>query len=195
MSAALADSRAQTIAAETLRRQAQESAELGRRRQVRLNVEQGTRLMNDGDLAGSLPYFVEALRLDEKDAARAEDHRVRLGMVLAQCPKPARIWFHDQQLGAVLLRPDGRAVAIALRDGTVTVRGVDTGQPLGPTLTHARQVDSLDFSPDGGRLVTACGDEYARIWDVASGREAVPAIAHRKRRSNTCGSAPTAASY
>jgi serine/threonine protein kinase len=50
-----------------LRAQAEDQAEEGRKRQVRLNVEQGTRLMTDGDLSGSLPYFVEALRLDAKD--------------------------------------------------------------------------------------------------------------------------------
>src|SRR5205814_5256002 len=115
VSAALAESKAQTITAEALRRQAHDSAEQGRRRQVRLNVEQGTRLMNDGDLAGSLPYFVEALGLDADDSARAADHRLRLGMILARCPKPARVWFHDQPLSAVLLRPDGRAVAVALQ--------------------------------------------------------------------------------
>src|SRR4029077_14483252 len=60
-----------------LRYQAEDFANQSRIRQVRLNVEQGKRLMNDGDLAGSLPYFVEALRLDGVDLERAEAHRLR----------------------------------------------------------------------------------------------------------------------
>ena len=149
VSTALADSRAQTIRAEDLRRLAQDSAEQGRQRQVRLNIEQGTRLMNGGDLAGSLPYFVEALRLDGADPKRAEAHRLRLGILLAQCPKPAKIWFHDQPIDKALFRPDGRAVAIATSDGAITVRNWDINEPVGPPLKHARRVADLGFSPDG----------------------------------------------
>ncbi len=181
VSTALAESKAQTITAEALRRQAQDSAEQGRRRQVRLNVEQGARLMNGGDLAGSLPYFVEALRLDENDPARALDHRLRLGMLLAQCPQPARIWFHDHPLGHALLRPDGRAVAIALGDGSVAVRDVETGEPIGPTLRHGDRATALDFSPDGHQIATGCWDHSARIWDIATGREVVPPLEHQDR--------------
>src|SRR5207248_1602618 len=117
-----------------------------RQRQVRLNVEQGTRLMNDGDLAGSLPYFVEALRLDASDPARVADHRLRLGMLLAQCVKPARIWFHDEPVILATLRHDGRAIATALRDGTVVVHDVGTGEPVSPTLRHSSLIEWLEFS-------------------------------------------------
>jgi WD40 repeat protein/serine/threonine protein kinase/tetratricopeptide (TPR) repeat protein len=181
VSTALAVSRAQTATAEALRHQAQNAAEDGRQRQVRLNVEQGVRLINGGDLTGSLPYFVEALRLDENDPARAEDHRLRLGMLLAQCPKPAHIWFHDQPTGHVQLRPDGRAVAIASGDGTITIRDVETGQPIGPILRHGNWVSSLNFSPDGHRIATGGSDQSVRIWDLATGREVVPPLEHRDR--------------
>jgi serine/threonine protein kinase len=154
-------------------------AEEGRKRQVRLNVEQGNRLMTDGDLSGSLPYFVEALRLDAEDPARAADHRLRLGMILAQCARPSRLWFHDQPLTAFRLRPDGRAFAVSHPDGTVLVRDADTGEPIGSALRHAGVVQSFDFSPDGRRLATACWDGTARIWDVATGREAIPPLEHR----------------
>jgi WD40 repeat protein/tetratricopeptide (TPR) repeat protein len=177
--AALAESRAQTTTAEALRRQAQDSAEEGRRRQVQLNVEQGNRLMNDGDLTGSLPSFVEALRLEGADPEKAEAHRLRLGMLLAQCPKPAKIWFHDQPSDQARFRPDGRAVAIGAPDGTITVRHVDTGELIGPPLKHAGRVWDLGFSPDGRRLITACADHTARIWDIASGQQAIPPFQHQ----------------
>jgi WD40 repeat protein/serine/threonine protein kinase len=162
-----------------LRAQAEAQAEEGRRRQVRLNVEQGTRVMADGDLPAALPYFVEALRLDAGDPARAADHRLRLGTMLAQCARPSQIWFHDRPPSFALFRPDGGAVAVALPDGAVTVRGVDTGEPIGPSLEHADLVQWLGFSPDGRRLITACWDRSARIWDVATGRLTAPPLAHR----------------
>jgi WD40 repeat protein len=102
-------------------------------------------------------------------------------MLQAQCARPSRVWFHDQPTSFVMFRPDGRAFAVALRDGTVTVRDVDTGEPIGPALKHADQVQWLDFSPDGRRIVTACWDRFARVWDVATGREAVPPLEHKGR--------------
>ena len=149
-----ATARAATHAEAKQRLRAEDLTRQGRRRQVRLNVEQGTRLMNDGDLAGALRYFVEALRLDD-DPARANDHRVRLGMLLAQCAKPARIWFHDEPIDAVAFRPDGGAVAVALRNGTITISDTDTGLPLGPVvklLTGHETSERLGFSPDGRRV-------------------------------------------
>jgi tetratricopeptide (TPR) repeat protein len=166
-----------------LRHQAEDFANQSRLRQVRLNVEQGKRLMNDGDLAGSLPYFIEALHLDSQDPARVEDHRLRLGMLLAQCPKPARIWFHDQPIHGARFHPDGRAVAVAASNGTITVRHVDTGELIGPPLKHAGRVSDLGFSPDGLRLIIASGNPdgpegEARVWEVATGRPATPPMRH-----------------
>ena len=181
--AQFAEANTQRAQAETQRKQADElrvraetTAEQGRQRQVRLYVEQGARLMNDGDLAGSLPYFVEALRLDEKDPERARLHRIRLKMILDRCPKPARIWFDAQD---ARLRPDGRALAVE-SNGAVTVWDIETGRPIGPTLKPAliptQGVDG-QFSPDGRLLVTR-DQKNARIWDVATGREVVPTIRH-----------------
>jgi WD40 repeat protein len=33
-------------------------------------------------------------------------------------------------------------------------------------MPHAGRVNSVEFSPDGHRLVTAAGDGLARIWDL-----------------------------
>src|SRR5258708_38165558 len=38
-------------------------------------------------------------------------------------------------------------------------------------LGHAGVVSNAAFSPDGARIVTASGDETARLWDAASGRQ------------------------
>ena len=38
---------------------------------------------------------------------------------------------------------------------------------------HAWHVDCLRFSPDSSRLATGSWDAEARIWDVATGREAI----------------------
>lgn len=45
-----------------------------------------------------------------------------------------------------------------------------SGQPAGEPLRHAEQIESVTFSADGTRVVTASRDKTARIWEVPSGR-------------------------
>lgn len=45
----------------------------------------------------------------------------------------------------------------------------EAGESL-PPLLHEGEVVSAEFSPDGGRIVTASADRTARIWDSGSGR-------------------------
>ena len=57
-----------------------------RQQLVRRTVASGARLVDDGDFLGSLPWFVEALRLDD-DPERDAIHRVRIAAVLRLCPQ------------------------------------------------------------------------------------------------------------
>src|SRR5262249_39923295 len=67
--------------AKTERRLAQE-------RLVSLEVTEGVRLMEEGDLLGSLPWFVRALEDEKGGPEREQMHRMRLGAVWQQCPRP-----------------------------------------------------------------------------------------------------------
>ena len=113
--------------------------------------------MNDGDLAGRLPYFVEALRLDAATRRGSSDHRLRLGMLCwGSAPSP-RVWFHNHPIEAIVFRPDGGAVARPAGKGpsasatwTAIVAGAGHQAPNGarpPT-----------FSPDGR--------DHGRMWEL-----------------------------
>jgi hypothetical protein len=43
---------------------------------------------------------------------------------------------------------------------------------------HQGPVILAEFSPDGGRIVTACRDGTARVWDAASGQPVTPPLKH-----------------
>lgn len=51
-------------------------------------------------------------------------------------------------------------------DDAARVWDAATGQPLTPPLPHTGSINSAAFSPDGRRLVTACEDGKARIWEL-----------------------------
>jgi WD40 repeat protein len=70
-------------------------------------------------------------------------------------------------VGACAFSPDGRRLAAASGDGTVTI-----WEASAETLVlrgHRRDVVACAFSPDGTRLVSASKDQTLRVWDAVSG--------------------------
>ena len=60
---------------------------------VRFSVVNGINLAREGDLAGALLWYAEALRLDNAGASQ-EDIRTRIGSLLEQTPELRRVWFN-----------------------------------------------------------------------------------------------------
>jgi WD40 repeat protein len=160
------------------RQLAEANARESRQRLIQLQVANGTRLLDDGDLFGALPWLTGALTLDQGDPARAERHRTRIAAVLAQTPRLVHVWKHDHEVRHAAFSPDGRRVVTASRDGTARVWDVATGEPVTPPLRHGGSVLKAAFSPDSRRVVTACHDGTARVWDAHSGQSVGPALPH-----------------
>jgi WD40 repeat protein/tetratricopeptide (TPR) repeat protein len=145
---------------------------------VRMHVEAGMRRVNEGDLFGALPWFAEALRLDQGDRARAEMHRQRIAATLAQCPRLVHVWSHEKQTTCARFSPDGRRAVTGGRDKTAQVWDVDTGEPAAPPIKHGGQVISVSFSPDSRRVATASPNGSARVWDARTGAPISPFLKH-----------------
>ncbi len=165
---------------------AEHQAEESRQRLVRLHVTSGTRLLEEGDLPGSLVWFAEALKLDRGDPRREEVHRVRLAAILRQCPKLVQVWPHDQAVDHAEFSPDGRRV-VTVSGNTARVWDTATGEPALPPLQTGSLLTLAEFSPDGRYLLTATchefrsGEEWhragrARVWDAATGRPVGPVL-------------------
>jgi WD40 repeat protein len=67
--------------------------------------------------------------------------------------------------------PDGRVLATARADGSITVRALSAAADHPPMRLHANGsvTTHLDISHDSRRLASASSDGTAKIWDLASG--------------------------
>jgi WD40 repeat protein/class 3 adenylate cyclase/tetratricopeptide (TPR) repeat protein len=157
---------------------AEASAAESQQRRVRLNVGYGSRLLEDGDWLGSLPWFAEALRLEQGDRAREEVHRRRLAAVMLQSPRLEHVWFHTGGVNQVVFSPDGRRVAAGGNDSFARIWDVESGAASVPPLAHNGPVQVVAFSPDNRWLATGGDDFHARVWDAATGQPVTPPLEH-----------------
>ena len=160
------------------RKLAEEKAKESRQGLVRLHVANGERLLDEGDLLGALPWLTEALHLDVDDKPRQEAHRTRLATVLAQAPRLAHLWHHEQEVEHAAFSLDGLRVVTASKDHTASIWDAVTGEAITPPLRHGHIVWKAAFSPDGRRVVTASHDGTARMWDASSGQTVGHAMPH-----------------
>jgi WD40 repeat protein/serine/threonine protein kinase len=207
LAAARTDADRQADAARNNAEEAQQARqrEAGERRRAedrlaRLYVSNGSQALDRGDLIGSLPWFLEALKTDAaqetEQAGRgreAENHRVRLQAVLQQCPR-VQFLYHDGPITRAEFSPDGRRVVTV---GSTWLEAQQTWRPearlwdLGTgqfiPLPHpdGLQLTEAAFSADGANVITAgiltdgsgqAGE--ARAWDAATGKPLGPPFKH-----------------
>lgn len=132
---------------------------------VRLQVANGVRLMENGDLAGSLEQFVMALRQESGGPIREEIHRRRIAGVLRAMPRQTQEWRMGDQALLLAIDPSGEWIAGGTDDGAVQVWRIDDGLAAGPT----RQLDSplnvIGFTPDGREFYAHPYGQPLHVWD------------------------------
>jgi WD40 repeat protein/tetratricopeptide (TPR) repeat protein len=143
---------------------------------IEMHVAAGIRRMEAGDLSGSLPSFVSALRMAEKEGLPKKTHLLRLAAVLAQCPRPMQLWTFDKPLNIVQLSAEGKRALTVSANGAAEVWETQTGKRVGEAMAHAESVAHAALSPDGKLLLTASADGMLHLWDVATSKETVNAV-------------------
>lgn len=108
-----------------------------------------------------------AISQDRRTVATASyDQTVRLWNAETAAPIGPVITF-DVRPTAVAFDPVAPRLAIALEDGTVALHDRESGARLTAFTAHATWIQDIEFSADGGRLVTAGRqDHLAKIWDL-----------------------------
>ena len=150
-------------------RELKKQAEI-RQQRIGKFVADGARAIDEGDLFGSLPWFAEALSLVQGDPHKEEPHRLRLGVVLRQCPKIVRIFFEHNALNTAELSPNGLHLVTGSIDGTAAVWNATNGARVALLAGHTNEVECVSFSLDGRFIVSSSMDETARLWEAASGK-------------------------
>ena len=150
-------------------------------RLIRILVNNGANLLDEGDFLKSLPWFTAALKEELGDPEKESLHRVRLSTVLRNAPRLKRIWHFDRhmQVRFAEFSPDGSKVVVAVgntygRSGDVRIFDAETGKSLTPSLSD-RKCFQARFSPNGNALVVGTDCE-ARIWNAGTGEPITPPI-------------------
>ena len=143
------------------------AANAARQQQVGENVAYGNQAVESGDLLRALPFFAEALRLDQGNLSEESAHRLRYGSALAQCPKLTQMWALGADIRDGQFSPDGRMVLISELTNLVQIFDAETGTQHLRTFGQGGWIGSSAFSPDGQLVVTANGQGTACVWNTA----------------------------
>jgi WD40 repeat protein len=149
------------------RRRADENAATSRKWLIQLRRAQGTRLLNESDFFSALTWYVSAMDVHPEGESDYQIDRLRLGTILAQCPKPARIWTHGSRIAVMKLSVDGRNLLSADDDGLVEIWNTLTGDRVA-SLRHAGPIRAAALSPDGKRVVSSSTDKSVFVWDTSN---------------------------
>ena len=153
---------------------------------VRLHVANGTHLLNEGDLFGSLLSYTEALRLDAGTSKREESHRIRIASVLRECPRLVGMFAHSNApINDAAFSPDNLRVITASDDHTAQAWLLATGERQF-VLMHTGAVISVAFSPSGDRIATTSSDGLVHLWKGKTGEP----IQHERMRHRSWNNGP-----
>ncbi|HMY98467.1 MAG TPA: TIR domain-containing protein [Burkholderiaceae bacterium] len=78
----------------------------------------------------------------------------------------------------VAFSPDAQRVAAVDANNNVHSWEVSSGKKSKNMMSHARDINSIEYSSDGFRILTASKDKVARLWDAHTGTILAPTMKH-----------------
>lgn len=132
-------------------------------------VARGVARLEENDPARSLPWLVAALEADAADEAASAIHRIRLGMVLQQCPRLVALFDSNSYGYPGRFNSDGLPLAIRLSGSQAQVYDILAERPIGPAFETYHQLTHGSLSRHGRYAIVGDG-ERVWIWESAAGR-------------------------
>ena len=122
-----------------------------RERLVRLNVANGVREMDQGNLASSLVWLGEALRLTTNNSADAAVQRIRINHLLARQPRLLHVFSHPANVQSAEFSPDEQHIVTACMDGSVRIWDMAHDEEPVADFPQEGSVGRVRFTRDGRR--------------------------------------------
>jgi WD40 repeat protein/serine/threonine protein kinase len=135
--------------------------------------------LRDGQGRAALAHLARACKFDPLSTLAAEKAVVALNTWKYRLPSQI-LRGHMATVTSAQFSPDGSRIVTSALDHSARVWNAATGEPIvvmgkpatlfGYEGVVERIVHSVQFSPDGSRLVAASMDRTAQVWDVATGK-------------------------
>jgi len=127
------------------------------------------------------------------DAKYREGNLRNARQLLSSCPEDLRNWewyrlnyvldesiitfgHEGEEALAIAFSPDGKLIATGFV--TITIWDAATGTEIRTLKGHEAAVMSLEFSPDGERIISGSMDGLVKVWDVNTGEEIMTLEGH-----------------
>lgn len=124
-----------------------------RQRIVQMAIATGARLWDQGDAAGALLWFADALPRMVSGSEETRVHRIRIQQTLNQSPRVFQVFPHKDALAGAAFSPDGRCIVTGTQEGRVQAWDTETGTPLWPPVhLEVDCVWQVRFTRDGQRI-------------------------------------------
>ncbi|MEL6110239.1 MAG: hypothetical protein AAFU85_29880 [Planctomycetota bacterium] len=78
----------------------------------------------------------------------------------------------------IAVSPNGKTVAAAGVDGSISLWDTDDGTPAGLAIGHSSEINDIAFRPDGRQFATASYDRTIRLWDIGEIAEPIVLRGH-----------------
>jgi WD40 repeat protein len=140
---------------------------------VRLSLERGQTLCEQGDVGRGMLWLAHTLQIvPDEEADLRPAIRANLAAWRGRLHPLRALLSHPAPVRSAAVAADGRAVLTVAADNRARLWRSATGELLAPPLEHPGDVETAAFSPDG-RLVLTVGDDGAvRLWEASAGRPA-----------------------
>jgi eukaryotic-like serine/threonine-protein kinase len=149
---------------------AEDSARQAHQQLVAKHLGEAGRLTSAGDGLTALFPLIEALRLEQGDAAREAPIRERLGLTLRLSPELLRLWDAGGAPVQLQFSPDNLQLVAVLRRGGVRVWNLFNGETMAQAATNAGAVTRSEISSDASRVLELLeAPPFARVRDLVRG--------------------------
>jgi WD40 repeat protein len=147
---------------------AQLQAKAERARLVRNYKEAASRLQDNNEALGALPYLGRMLETDPDDEEQRRAAAGGISFIWRHGPRLLREWYFSNAVNRVAFAPHGQELAVACSSGTVWRWrwGTNSPVPLGRPGNPASSAAAVAYSADGHWLASVGTDSTLLFWSV-----------------------------